>query len=146
MIISDIVNVNDIVKVIANYMLPMTLLFTLVILKIFCKGEYFQLLILLKNFKHFFCWYWQYKCWFCPKFSEFFFTIFLIRHIFHPQSITRKRLSMPFIQKSQLAKVDAKMEESVSNQKKKPNGMNATAPIDIMDEAVTSCALFRTVR
>ena len=75
-----------------------------------------------------------------------FSTIFLIRHIFHPQSITRKRLSMPFIQKSQLAKVDAKMEESVSNQKKKPNGMNATAPIDIMDEAVTSCALFRTVR
>ena len=54
-IIIDIVNVNDIVKVIANYMLPMTLLFTLVILKIFCKGENFQLLILLKIFKIFFC-------------------------------------------------------------------------------------------
>ena len=54
--------------------LPMTLLFTLVILKIFCKGEYFQLLILLKNFKKIFWWYWQFSCWFWSKFSEFYFS------------------------------------------------------------------------
>lgn len=50
-----------------------------------------------------------------------------------------------FIQKSQLAKVDVWMEESAWNQKKKPAGMSASVPIDIMDEAVQSYDLSRTV-